>query len=156
MHDATALEQPALVWDAHSGFEAWPDTDLTQLSAWRDAGVDFVSVNVGYDLQTMADTVKALAAFRRFLASSEEFELVGTVAELHAARAQGRTSVAFDLEGVNVMNGSLDLLRLYHELGVRQVALAYNRNSDAGGGCHDEDSGLTDFGRDAIALMNEV
>jgi membrane dipeptidase len=148
--------QPTLVWDAHSGFEAWPHTDLAQLAQWRDAGVDFVSVNVGYDLQTMSDTVNALAAFRRFLKAADAFALVGTMDELQLARARGQTGVAFDLEGVNVMNSSLDLLRLYHELGVRQVALAYNRNSDAGGGCHDDDQGLTAFGRDAIALMNEL
>jgi membrane dipeptidase len=153
----TTFSLPAnYIWDAHSGFEAWPHTDLSQLSIWRDAGVDFISVNVGYDLQKMQDTVAALAAFRRFLHASEVFVLVGNTQELSAAHLNGKTAVAFDLEGVNVMNKSLDLLYLYHELGVRQVALAYNRNSDAGGGCHDDDEGLTSFGRDAIRLMNEI
>ena len=51
------------IWDAHSGFEAWPTTDLNQLAEWREAGVGFVSVNVGYDLQTMQDTVNAVGVF---------------------------------------------------------------------------------------------
>ena len=144
------------IWDAHSGFEAWPTTDLTKLQEWRDAGVGFLSVNVGYDLQTMQDTVNALASFRRFFNSSSAYSIVGTADELRLARAQNKTAIAFDLEGVNVANESLDLLCLYHELGLRQVALAYNRNSDAGGGCHDDDQGLTQFGRDAIRLMNEL
>ena len=148
--------RPAYIWDAHSGFEAWPHTDLGQLRLWRDAGVDFISVNVGYDLQEMGDTVRALAAFRRYLHDSDEFTLVANIDELDAAKTSGTTAVAFDLEGINVANQSLDMLRLYYELGVRQAALAYNRNSDAGGGCHDDDGGLTPFGRDAIRLMNEL
>ena len=48
-------------------------------------------------------------------------------------------AVAFDLEGMNALDGSLDLLHLVHALGVRQILFAYNRNSVAGGGCHDED-----------------
>ncbi|MEM7403873.1 MAG: membrane dipeptidase [Pseudomonadota bacterium] len=147
---------PTLIWDAHSGFEAWPHTDLAKLAPWRDAGVDFVSVNVGYDVQSMPDMVRALANFRRFLRASDNYALVGTQAEFDEARRLGQTAVAFDLEGVNVLEQSLDMLRLSHELGVRQIALAYNRNSDAAGGCHDDDTGLTPFGRDAIALMNEL
>ena len=97
------------IWDAHSGFEAWPTTDLTKLQEWRDAGVGFLSVNVGYDLQTMQDTVNALASFRRFFNSSSAYSIVGTADELRLARAQNKTAIAFDLEGVNVANESLDL-----------------------------------------------
>ena len=58
------------------GFEAWPATDLTKLQegvmrAWLR------SVNVGYDLQTMQDTVNALASFRRFFNSSSAYSIVG-------------------------------------------------------------------------------
>ena len=65
-------------------------------------------------------------------------------------------AVAFDLEGMNALDGSLDLLRLVHTLGVRQILFAYNRNSIAGGGCHDEDPGLTGFGRAAVREMNAL
>ena len=150
------LETCPVIWDAHSGFEAWPHTDLSQLRLWREAKVDFVSVNVGYDLQTSQDTINALAAFRRFFNAASDFELVSTGAQFAHAQQRGKTAVAFDLEGVNVLNRSLDLLHLYHELGVRQIALAYNRNSDAGGGCHDDDDGLTPFGIELIEAMNNL
>ena len=38
--------EPDFVRDVHSGFEAWPATDLTKLQEWRDAGLGFLSVNV--------------------------------------------------------------------------------------------------------------
>jgi membrane dipeptidase len=36
------------------------------------------------------------------------------------------------------------------------MLFAYNRNNAAGSGCHDEDTGLTDFGRRVIDEMNRV
>ena len=153
---AKALFADAFVWDAHAGFESWPTTDLRNLRIWKDAGVDFLSVNAGYDVQEWTDTVRVLAAFRRWLEASEDFELAGTVADVRAARAAGRMAVAFDLEGMNALDGSLDLLHLVHALGVRQILFAYNRNNLAGGGCHDEDRGLTDFGRVALREMNAL
>ena len=154
--DAEALYDAALVWDAHAGFESWPSTDLRNLAIWKDAGVDFLSVNVGYDVQRWTDTIRVLAAFRRWFEASEDYVLAGSVGDVRAARATGRMAVAFDLEGMNALDGSLDLLHLVHALGVRQILFAYNRNSVAGGGCHDEDRGLTDFGRAAVREMNTL
>ena len=154
--DAEALYADAFVWDAHAGFESWPTTDLRNLAVWKDAGVDFLSVNVGYDVQRWTDTIRVLAAFRRWLEASDEYALAGTAREVREARAAGRMAVAFDLEGMNALDGSLDLLHLVHALGVRQILFAYNRNSIAGGGCHDEDTGLTDFGRAAVREMNSL
>ena len=154
--DARSLYANAFVWDAHAGFESWPTTDLRNLGIWKEAGVDFLSVNVGYDVQRWTDTVRVLAAFRRWLEASDEYALAGSVADVRIAHAAGRMAVAFDLEGMNVLDGSLDLLRLVHALGVRQILFAYNRNSVAGGGCHGEDTGLTGFGRAAVEEMNAL
>ena len=47
---ARRLHADALVWDAHAGFEPDPSADLEVLEHWRVAGVDFLSVNVGFDV----------------------------------------------------------------------------------------------------------
>ena len=57
---------------------------------------------------------------------------------------------------MNALNGDLGMVDLYYRLGVRHMLFAYNRNNAAGGGCHDEDVGLTPFGREVIAEMNRV
>ena len=145
-----------LLWDAHAGFESWPHTDLNCLQQWRTAGVGYLSLNVGYDVQPWHNTLAVLAAYRRWIGASDHYELTGTVGEVRAAHAAGRMAVAFDLEGMTALNGSLDLLHLYHELGVRQIAIAYNRNNAAGGGCHDTDDGLTPFGRQAVREMQAL
>ena len=57
---------------------------------------------------------------------------------------------------MNALGGQVDLIGLYYELGVRWMLVAYNLSNMAGGGCLDDDCGLTDFGRRAVAAMNRV
>jgi len=57
---------------------------------------------------------------------------------------------------MNALNGRIEMVELYYQLGVRHMLFAYNLNNLAGSGCHDEDIGLTDFGRQVIAEMNRV
>lgn len=145
-----------LIWDAHAGFELRSVADLETLSVWRSAGVDFLSVNVGYDVVGWEQTVKALSLAREWLRTTDGYRLAGTAAEIDRAVADGEMAVAFDIEGMNALDGSVDMVRFYYDLGVRQMLFAYNIDNDAGGGCHDEDSGLTDFGRSVVAEMNAV
>ena len=153
---ANSVYENALVWDAHAGFELTHERDLETLSVWRDAGVDYLSVNVGYDVRDWRVTVKNLALARRWIDTQSDIDLVGTVGELDRTRAAGRMAVTFDIEGMCALDGSIEMVKLYHDLGVRQMAFAYNMNNAAGSGCHDKDTGLTDFGRAVIREMNEV
>ena len=45
---------------------------------------------------------------------------------------------------------------MYRELGVRWMAMAYNINNRVGGGCQDDDPGLTPFGRAVVEEMERV
>ena len=145
-----------LIWDAHAGFELRSADDLATLSMWRDAGVNFLSVNVGYDVNSWQATVKALSLARDWVRTTDGYRLVGTVADIDQSIAAGQMAIAFDIEGMNALDGSIDMVRFYYELGVRQMLFAYNLNNLTGGGCHDEDIGLTDFGRAVVAEMNAV
>ena len=145
-----------LIWDAHAGFELKSVADLETLSVWKEAGVGFLSVNVGYDVVPWQNTVKALSLARDWLRETDGYRLVASAAEIDAAIAAGDMAVAFDIEGMNALDESVDMVRFYHDLGVRQMVFAYNLNNAAGGGCHDDDSGLTEFGRAVIAEMNAV
>ena len=145
-----------LIWDAHAGFELKSVADLETLSVWKDAGVGFLSVNVGYDVVPWHNTLKALSLARDWLQKTEGYRLVASVAEVDAAVGDGEMAIAFDIEGMNALDGSVDMVRCYRDLGVRQMVFAYNLNNAAGGGCHDRDIGLTEFGRAVIAEMNDV
>ena len=156
--DAQQIYSNSFVWDDHSGFELTPGSPLDPLlRPWWEAGVGYLSINVGFDLRPWTRTIENLAALRRRLPEEAPYcRLVSTVAEIDRAWADGQLAVTFDIEGMNALDGRLEMVRLYYDLGVRHMLFAYNRNNLAGSGCHDEDSGLTDFGRGAIDEMNAV
>ena len=145
------------MWDDHAGFESRPDADLAQLDHWQAAGVTYLSVNVGYDVRPWDNTVKTLAAFRRQIAGEpDRFVLAERVADVRRAKSEGKLAITFDIEGMESLDGEVDMVSAYYDLGVRHMLFAYNRNNRAGGGCQDEDVGLTGFGRAVVQEMNRV
>ncbi len=126
--------QDRLVWDAHAGFELNTVADLETLAVWKAAGVDFLSVNVGYDVVPWTATVTALALARDWVRRTDGYRLIGRAGELIQARAAGEMAIAFDIEGMAALDGRIEMVRLYHDLGVRQMLFAYNLNNQAGGG----------------------
>jgi membrane dipeptidase len=148
-----------LVWDNHACMPLTPhDTRfLPQLQRHRDAGADVVMVNVGFGDDGVEAHLRMLATMRAWLAANaRDYRLIQSVDDIEIARAQGQLAVGFDIEGANAVGDQLSLLELYRDLGVRWMLLAYNRNNRAGGGCQDEDTGLTVFGRRMLVEMARV
>lgn len=153
--DAARLHEDALVWDSHACLPLHPDADLTALVRHKQAGADFVSVNIGMDMNRVPQVMAVIASFRAQLrARPDLFVLVDTAADVERAKAAGRLAVAFDLEGGVPLMGRPEMVRLLYDLGVRQAHLAYNRNNAIGGGCYDEDVPLTAYGRRVVAAIN--
>ena len=151
------LYRDALVWDAHAGVFPSPQVDLNLLDEWRDAGASYLSLNVGFDVMDWQDTLVTLAAYRRWVLENEDrFMLVNDVRDIQRARRDGKLALSFDIEGMNALNGDINMISAYHALGVRQMLFAYNLNNAAAGGCHDDNIGLTDFGSQVVREMNRV
>jgi membrane dipeptidase len=151
------LYDNALVWDAHAGVFPDPRVDLSLLSEWRDNGVNYLSINVGFDVMDWQQTLNTLAAYRHWMLLHEDhFILTATVDDIQRAKRQGKLAVSFDIEGMNALNGELNMVAVYHALGVRQMLFAYNLNNEAAGGCHDRNIGLTEFGHAIVTEMNRV
>ena len=156
-HQLNQARSTGIVCDIHAGFEYSPHTDLTDLKRWRDSGVSYLSVNAGYDVRPWQTTIKALAAYRRFIAQHpDDFVQVYSVEDIERAHRERKLAIGFDIEGMTSLNDDINMVSFYYDLGVRQMLIAYNLNNSAGGGCHDEDIGLTTFGRAAIEEMNRV
>ena len=160
MTDARTVLRESLVWDNHGCMPVTRPLDesfLPQLQRYRAAGVDAVMLNIGFGEMTVEEHVRMLAGMRRWLkARPDQYVLIATADDIEAARATGRLAVGFDIEGANAIADQPSLLELYYDLGVRWMLLAYNRNNRVGGGCQDEDTGLTPFGREVIAEMERV
>jgi membrane dipeptidase len=148
-----------LVWDNHGcmPLRLLDESFLPQLQRYRNAGVDVAMINVGYGEQGIEEHLRALAQFRRWVSLRPlDYVLIDTVDDIALARASRRLAVGFDIEGANAIGDQPSLVQLYYELGVRWMLMAYNRNNRVGGGCHDEDEGLTAFGREVLDEMARV
>jgi membrane dipeptidase len=98
-----------------------------------------------------------LASFRNWIARhSDEYLLAQTVADIEAAKREGKLAVCFDIEGGRAVEAHPGLVEIFYRLGVRWMLIAYNKNNRLGGGCQDEDTGLTAYGRRIIDEMQRV
>jgi microsomal dipeptidase-like Zn-dependent dipeptidase len=73
------------------------------------------------------------------------------------AKALGKTAIVLGSQNGSIFEDDLDLVQIFHDLGVRVVQLTYNIQNLIGGSCYEpSDSGLTRFGRNVVAEMNRV
>ena len=153
----TKMPKRLFVWDAHAGLFPSPEMDLKILEHWLEDNVNYLSINVGFDVMSRDETLATLAAYRRWLlAHTDQFLLAEKLSDIDLARSTGRLAISFDIEGMNALGGDINMVEIYHTLGVRQMLFAYNLNNAAAGGCHDADIPLTQFGIEILAEMNRV
>uniref|UniRef100_UPI003D94CF15 dipeptidase n=1 Tax=Gordonia sp. B7-2 TaxID=3420932 RepID=UPI003D94CF15 len=146
-----------LLWDQHACLPLQPDADVGVLNRFRHGSGTYVSINVGYSPQSLADSLALADAFRASIAALDDAEMVATTTEIEAVTGAGGLAVAFDLEDSGPLDGDLDNVRTFYDRGVRTMLPTYNHANAAGCGCLDtEDTGLTAWGRQLVAEMNAV
>jgi membrane dipeptidase len=130
---------------------------LPQLARHKAAGFDAITVNIGFGEQGPEEHLRMIAAMRHWLlARPDDYLLLLEADDIERARTTGRLAVGFDIEGANAVGDQLSLIQMYYDLGVRWMLMAYNTANRVGGGCQDEDGGLTPFGRAVVAEMERV
>lgn len=155
----TDILDQAIVWDNHSCMPLRPgNTDfMPQLERYRAIGASAVALNVSFDAFPWHMGFKMLATFRRWIQDRpDEYLLIETAGDVERAKAEGKLGIFFDLEGAVAVDDLPELVEPYYRLGVRWMLIAYNRSNRLGGGCQDEDTGLTAFGRKVIDEMERV
>jgi membrane dipeptidase len=81
-----------------------------------------------------------------------------TVRDIHDAAEDGRVALVLCLESATPIENELDRIDVLHGIGVRSMGICYSESNMLGGGMGEAylDSGLTDFGYDAVKRMNKV
>jgi membrane dipeptidase len=130
---------------------------LPQLERYRHAGVNVVSLNIGFGDTPWTSHLRVVSFMRQWIAQRPgTYRLISTVADVHQCKGDGRLGITFDIEGMSAVQDDLSLVQTFYELGVRWMLIAYNRNNKAGGGCLTENGGLTAIGRAVIDEMERV
>jgi membrane dipeptidase len=153
------LMQSTVVWDNHACMPLRPDVVnfLPQLERYRRSGVSVVSLNIHFGELAWQSALVMLAQFRHWIGyRADRYRLAETVKDIAAAKAAGQLAVFFDIEGGIPVEPHVGLVEVYYRLGVRWMLLAYNKNNSLGGGCQDEDTGLTSAGRQIIDEIERV
>lgn len=82
---------------------------------------------------------------------------VFTTADIHRAKAEGRTGIILGWQNLSGIEDRLDYLGLFKALGVGVMQIAYNTQNWVGTGCYERhDGGLSEFGHEVIAEMNRL
>ena len=146
-----------IYWEAHACLPLHPQASFAPIERFHAMGVHYVSINIGMDMNPLAQVMQTIAGFRASVAAQpERFILAHTVQDVERAAAHGKLAIGFDLEGAMPLLEQPDMVALYQSLGVRQMHLAYNRNNSVAGGCHDVEQGLSPLGHRVVRAINDA
>lgn len=132
----------------------WSEKIFRQL---RAGSVDAVHVTIAYH-ESFREMVLELEKWNRWFEQVPDLIFKGTTGDdVRRAQETGRTAVFFGFQNPSPIEDDIGLIEICHQLGVRFMQLTYNNQSLLATGCYeDEDTGLTRFGKQAVAEMNRV
>lgn len=125
---------------------------------WREGGVGCVHVTLAI-WENARETLGVIGHWNRLFTTSADLVALATSAdEIEAIHASGRTAVVFGFQNTSPLEDDIDLIRIFHNLGVRIIQLTYNVQNHIASGCwEDDDHGISQFyGRNVIREMNAV
>ncbi len=172
--DAAELYRKAFVLDCNAlagiGFPISDDDPLGVTKLILGSGVNVVKATLGGAQGNFEEAVAAIAKAELLIEKlPESFCKIDKVADFDRAKREGKLGLIYSFESPNMLfedspprvSPSADKINeridIFRGLGVRVMQLTYNRKTPLGVGCLDgESDGLTDFGRKAIAKMNEL
>jgi membrane dipeptidase len=129
-----------------------------EIAAFKACGITGFNNAVGTGgRDVVEETLTFLAAWQGFCArNSDLFCVVDTAADLDRAKAAGKCAVIMGIQNAEHFRKVEDV-KAYHQLGQRCSQLTYNSQNRLGAGSTDRvDGGVSDFGAEIIAAMNEV
>ena len=123
----------------------------------RAGDLSAVHVTIAYH-ETCRETLLSIGVWNRMF---EEFHdlimLVRTAEDIEVAHQHNKVGIIFGFQNCSPIEDDIDLVEIFHQLGVRIMQLTYNNQSLLGTGCYEStDSGITRFGKGVITEMNRV
>lgn len=148
-----------------SGLDEKPDGRYTAtpqlIEAIRQRKLDLVNItvaDVGNGPDRFRSAIDGISIWNRIIADHRAlFARVETIPDVHAARAAGKLGVIYDFQDTAPLEGDAARVTTFSALGVKVMQLTYNKRNLCGDGCLERDNaGLSDFGREVIAKINEA
>src|SRR6185503_13717064 len=115
-----SLLRSGVVWDNHGCMPLRTDDSfLPELERYRRAGVNVVSLNIGFADMSWLEHLRVLSYMRRWITMhADAFSLVRSVQDIERCKSEGRLGIVFDIEGMVPVQNDLSLVQTFYELGV--------------------------------------
>lgn len=154
--DALASPGPFNVPDSTAN----PLTEIMVANA-RASGITAVNVTIGASGQghrSFDNAVHSIAYWEReILAHGGTLAKVRNIAELLQAKEARTLGLIYGFQDSAMLEGDLDRVELFYDLGLRIIQLTYNLRNLAGDECLEpSDGGLSRFGHSLVERMNEI
>jgi len=145
--------EQSLVIDGLCFGKGWGEDVFAALKAANYSGI--VESLDRRDLQTAIDAL--LSWRRRVDEHADKLLLALSAADFVRAKESGRTAVLMNFQDAKMLDGDVDNVEALHALGMRSFQLTYNARNLLGDGCLERtNAGLSDFGVEVVARMNDV
>lgn len=131
------------------------------LRAISERRIDVISGTVGpvgNGPDRFRESIEGVAGWDRLIAAHPAvLARIERAADFAAARGAGKIGIIYNFQDTTAFDADASRVDLFATLGVRVMQLTYNKRNLAGDGCLERaNAGLSDFGRELIAKINEA
>ena len=129
--------------------------DIFQIN--REANLDAVHVTLVYH-EDYNEFIQRTREWKKFFNENSDLIFLGkSFKDIEKAKLEKKTAIFFGFQNCSPIEDNIALVEKIHEHGCRFMQLTYNNQSLLATGCYEKyDSGVTNFGREAIKEMNRV
>ncbi len=123
----------------------------------REAKLDAVHVTIVYH-EDYDELLLEIKKWEQLFEENSDLIFLGkNFEDIEKAHQENKTAIFFGFQNCSPIEDNIDLVEKVHEHGCRFMQLTYNNQSLLATGCYEKkDSGVTNFGREAIKEMNRV
>ena len=123
----------------------------------RAAGLDAVHVTIVYH-EDYDELLVEIKKWEKLFSDNSDLIFLGKdYNDIEKANLEKKTAIFFGFQNCSPIEDDINLVEKVHNLGCRFMQLTYNNQSLLATGCYEKiDSGVTNFGREAIKEMNRV
>ncbi len=129
--------------------------DIFQIN--REANLDAVHVTIVYH-EDFDEFIQRTKEWNKFFEENSDLIFLGkNFHDIEKANKEKKTAIFFGFQNCSPIEDNIALVEKVHQHGCRFMQLTYNNQSLLATGCYEKnDSGVTNFGREAIKEMNRV
>ena len=123
----------------------------------KEAGLDAVHVTIVYH-EDYDEFLEKLSEWDKLFKNNSDLIFLGKdFNDIIKAKSENKTAIFFGFQNCSPIEDYINLIEKVHQHGCRFMQLTYNNQSLLATGCYEKnDSGVTNFGKEAIKEMNRV